>query len=340
MRSLPLEVEQLRLLVTGGTGYLGSELLPLLSAGHTVFALYRKKHPKVPGVCWLEGDVTLTDLGLADVPTVEGVFHCAGLIDLSSSKKEQVWAINVKGTVNVLNLCKKHRIPRLWYVSTAYTQGRNPYEISKRTAEQMVEASELQITIYKIAIIAGNFQTWAATGAEGFYAVARIIANLHRRAEIVRRKVEGTLHLPPLELTVRLQGDPDATLNLVPVDWVAKNMLENMGREGVIYLTNPTPPTLSDVVDWLGQALYMKIIVTPSFKPTPIEMVLARLIRPFLPYMLKAEPLPVSVDTCPRITGEFIIGTVEADIVGGEYARGAEKLNGEDALRQNTARAD
>ena len=320
-----------RLLVTGGTGYLGSELLPLLS-DHTIFALYRKKHPNVPGVCWLEGDVTLPGLGLAKVPAVDGIFHCAGLIDLSSGKREQVWAVNVKGTVNVLNLCKKQRIPRLWYVSTAYTQGRNPYEFSKRAAEQMVEASGLKITIYKVAIIAGNFQNWAASGAEGFYAVARIIANVHRRAEIVRRKVEGTLRLPPLELTVRLQGDPDATLNLVPVDWVAKNMVGTMGREGVIYLTNPNPPTLAEVVGWLGQALFMKIIITPSFKPTPIEMVLARLIRPFLPYMLKAEPLPVSVETCPRITGEFIIGTVEADIIGGENARGVQELDGEDAV--------
>jgi nucleoside-diphosphate-sugar epimerase len=304
-----------RLLVTGASGFLGRELVPrLLARGHTVYALAHTKPPP-EGAVPLLGDVTKPGLGIVDPPELDGIVHLAAVIDLSNRHRERIWAINTEGTRHALCFAAQHGIPRFYFASTAFTQGRNPYEVSKAAAERDVEAFSavhgIRSTVYKLAILAGSLATYAVAGAGGFYDVVKAIARVHRRAEVVRRKVEGTLRLPPVELPVRLPGDPDARLNLIPVDWAAEVIASTLDREGTFYVTHPDPPTLADLARWVGEALYLRISIVPEFRPTPLEALLARMIRPFLPYMRRAEPFPFSFDSCPPITREFIIRTVE-----------------------------
>ncbi len=131
------------ILVTGAGGFIGRQLVhSLRSAGHTVLGLSRA-----------DGDIAnpATLEQFHEVP-VDVVFHLAGRTYVPDAWREPAdfQRVNVTGTVNVLELCRKRKIP-LTYVS-GYLYGipaslpvkeadrieqNNPYALSKFLAESM-----------------------------------------------------------------------------------------------------------------------------------------------------------------------------------------------------------
>src|SRR5690606_39532198 len=120
-------------LLTGGTGLIGSHLLyRLLEKGETVRAIYRKRESleqvsKVFGhystqaaslmdrVDWVEADIT--DIGSMD-PCFEGVkkvYHAAGMISFDPRDKKKLYQVNVVGTAKLTHLCLKHGADKLYY---------------------------------------------------------------------------------------------------------------------------------------------------------------------------------------------------------------------------------
>lgn len=292
-------------LVTGSTGFLGRYLVPLLTQkGHKVLCLSRRGD--------LRGDVKLPNLGLAEVPKLDAIYHLASIVDLGKRYKKEVWQTNYNGTYNVLAFCQKHKVPRLYLVSTAYSQGRNMYELSKQRSEEQAQAFRavhgLKLTIFKPSIlVASSKDLKPAMGA--FYQFVSILCSVHRRAEIVRRKVEGTLRLPVLEPMFRIKGDPEATLNLVPVDAVA-HAIANIEQEGTFYLTNPEPPRLLELAEWVGDVLLLNIRFEQVFKPTPIEAAFQRITKAFEPYLCNADNFKSDLSSCPSVDKRFIQETV------------------------------
>ncbi|GAJ21343.1 unnamed protein product, partial [marine sediment metagenome] len=128
------------ILVTGAGGFLAKALIPcLLEKGDIIYGLYHK--PPAPKLSplgqVLVGDILKEGLGLEHCPpAIDAIYHLAARLDLTDNKK--VWEANVVGTRNVLSFMKSHNIPRLLFMSTAYTQHRNSYEVSKEQAEKNV----------------------------------------------------------------------------------------------------------------------------------------------------------------------------------------------------------
>lgn len=293
----------MNLLVTGASGFIGTVLVErLLEQGHRVWGLSR--HPSTTG--WnpvsLVGDITKPDLGLTKVPEhIDAIYHLAGIHRLGEDKDGSIWETNVRGTQSVLAFCAKHEIPRLYFVSTAYTEGWNVYERSKSFCELKIKKSDIpHTTIFKPSVVMGT----ADHPYPGHFSqFVSLVIKLHQRAEIIRRKIEGTLHLPVIEPVFRIRGNPQGTLNLVPVDMVAQ-AIANIKDEGTFWLTNPTPPTLSQLVDWVGEFIMVKMRIEPEFKPSPIEAQFAKLASSFGPY-LQGDSFPSSLKSYP-ITKEFI----------------------------------
>lgn len=173
------------ILVTGGTGFLGSYLLRMLvQRGLRVRALRRPESPvdlvrAVNGqVDWVEGDVTDV-LGLeAAFEGVTHVFHCAAMVSFHPRDVRRMMQINVEGTANVVNLALTHQVQKLVHVSSIASLGRTKerpqldetakwvtsksnshYAISKYLGEQEVwrgQAERLQTAIVNPAIILGS----------------------------------------------------------------------------------------------------------------------------------------------------------------------------------------
>lgn len=129
-------------LVTGGTGLLGSHLvLNLLQSGKRVRALSRKNSDKgriektasyynistdglLENLEWVEADI-LDLVDLNDVFTdVEEVYHCAAKVSFDPRDAQKMLEDNPKGTANVVNLSLEHKVKKLVYVSSVASLGR------------------------------------------------------------------------------------------------------------------------------------------------------------------------------------------------------------------------
>ncbi len=302
----------MNILITGGSGFLGQALTPrLLNKGHKVYSLSR--HPPTPSenLVPLVGDILQPNLGLSEIPEdIHAVHHLAAIHRLGEDKDGSIWETNVEGTLNVIDFCLKHNIPHLYFTSTAYTQGRNTYERSKALCESMIKASDIpQVTIFKPSIVMGT--------AEQFYPghfsqFVTLVIKIHQRAEIVRRKIEGTLRLPIIEPIFRLRANPAGKLNLVPIDAVVDAMAE-IEEPGTFWLTHPNPPTLSELVEWVGSFIMVKINIEPTFRATPIEALFTKMSAAFTPY-LWGDDFPSDLKKCPPITEEFITSTIKRSL--------------------------
>ncbi len=117
------------ILVTGGTGFLGSHLLRLLVAQqHKVRAIYRYQS-NIPAdlresVEWFECDV-LDVIGLEEtMQGVEYVYHCAAKVSFEAKDRERIYNINVLGTAHVVNAALHAGVKKLLHVSSIASLGR------------------------------------------------------------------------------------------------------------------------------------------------------------------------------------------------------------------------
>ena len=121
----------MNVLVTGGAGFIGSHLTErLVGAGHHVTVLDNestgRRENVPPAALYLKGDVVRTeDLGPAFAPGLDAVCHIAGQVSLIRSFTDPTIDLrtNVQGTLNVLQACLKHRVPRLLYASSMQAYG-------------------------------------------------------------------------------------------------------------------------------------------------------------------------------------------------------------------------
>jgi len=300
------------ILVTGASGFVGSALIPrLIQKGRRVYGLSRHPPEARESLIPLTGDILEPNLGLSEVPeAIRAVHHLAAIHRLGEDKDGSIWRTNVEGTRNVLEFCATHKIPHLYITSSAYTQGRNTYEQSKALCETMAKASDIpKVTIFKPSIVMGTEEHFYPGHFSQFVA---LVIKIHQRAEIVRRKIEGTLRLPIIEPVFRLRANPEGKLNLVPLDTVADAMSE-IKKPGAFWLTHPDPPTLAQLVEWVGSFIMVKIKIEPTFKATPVEAIFTKMSAAFIPY-LWGDNFPSNIRKCPPITKEFITSTINRSL--------------------------
>jgi UDP-glucose 4-epimerase len=120
----------MRILVTGGAGYVGSVVAKqLLGAGHEVVVLddLSRGHAAALPAGAEHARVSLLDPAALDEPLagVEGVLHFAALALVAESVEhpERYWRNNVVGTLNLLDAMRANGVGRLVFSSTCATYG-------------------------------------------------------------------------------------------------------------------------------------------------------------------------------------------------------------------------
>ena len=152
----------MRVLVTGGTGYLGAAIVRALAArGHTpvVFAR-RASGAALPGVA-IDGDVRDLPALRSAADGVEAIIHAAALVSIWHPRPVDVHDINVGGQHTALDVTRTLGIRRLVYTSSFLAlppHGRdqaldaNDYQRTKRDARAVAltaaRAGAPIVTIY------------------------------------------------------------------------------------------------------------------------------------------------------------------------------------------------
>jgi len=131
------------ILLTGGTGLVGSHLLyELTSNGQKVRALRRKdSKPEVTeklfqwyepqkyqqllsNIDWVDGDIS-DFFSLRDaLQGVEKVFHCAAVVSFVPSERPKMLKINIEGTANLVNAALLENVKRFCHCSSIAALGR------------------------------------------------------------------------------------------------------------------------------------------------------------------------------------------------------------------------
>jgi uncharacterized protein YbjT (DUF2867 family) len=155
----------MHVLVTGGTGALGREVVRrLIDEGHRARVLSRKK---AEGDDWVQGDlVTGAGLELA-VKDVDAIIHAAS--DAISPRKYQ--ATDVLGTRRLLAMAREARVRHAVYISIVGMEGvEYPYYKSKLAAEAVMRENIVPWSILR----ATQFHTLIDLFLDGMSRLPRI----------------------------------------------------------------------------------------------------------------------------------------------------------------------
>lgn len=175
------------ILVTGGTGLVGSHLLyKLITEGKQVRAIYRqaKTLERVKRVFSyyskeseaLFNAIEWKEANINDIPALEEVFsgidyvyHCAAFVSFEPDKFDVLRKINIKGTANIVNLCLAFSVKKLCYVSSIAALGENENPQALVT-EQATWNPEKDNSVYAITKYGAELEVWRGT-QEGLSAV-------------------------------------------------------------------------------------------------------------------------------------------------------------------------
>lgn len=273
-------------LITGATGFLGTQIVRILldQTDHDIRVLVRGADDdevllRLSRAWWewpelldaigerihiVRGDITETELGMESAEyqdlavTITHIIHTAADWRLNASL-EELEKTNVQGTLNVLKLAhlahENHNLIRFSHISTAYVAGRcegivsedsltdrygflSDYEKTKYNAELEVNDSDLPLSIFRPGMIVGDSNTGYIKTFNTFYAPIRLY-------------LSGKHRILPV--------DPSTKINIIPVDCVARAVVEltfNLEAEGLTFhLTSPyeSLPTVGELIKFLRQ---------------------------------------------------------------------------------------
>jgi len=150
--------KQLKILVTGGTGFLGRHLLPAL-AGENYFVKVLVRPGKEPDLP--RGNFQIVRGGLDDTSSLRAAcagcgvaIHLAAVIEARA--KDEYRKVNVSGTKNLAESCRSENLKQFIFISSANTvSGQSRYAASKREAEEIVINSGLNYTIIRPTFLYG-----------------------------------------------------------------------------------------------------------------------------------------------------------------------------------------
>lgn len=127
------------ILVTGGTGLVGSHLLYFLVNDNQSVRAIKRKTSNLTAVknlflsfnnASLFDKIEWVNADILDVPSLEDafkgvaqVYHCAAKLSFATSDYQELLKANIEGTANVVNLCIAHKVDKLCHVSSVAALG-------------------------------------------------------------------------------------------------------------------------------------------------------------------------------------------------------------------------
>ncbi|MBC7743706.1 MAG: NAD-dependent epimerase/dehydratase family protein [Flavobacterium sp.] len=154
------------ILVTGGTGFLGSELIrQLVVQGKTVRAIKRPSST-IPENLKLQSTIDWRDADLLNyhalndsMDGVTQVYHCAAMVSFRKADKRLMRRINIEGTAHVVNVCLQNQINKLIHVSSVSAVGyskageliteKHQWQFNKNQSNYAISKYESEMEVFR-----------------------------------------------------------------------------------------------------------------------------------------------------------------------------------------------
>lgn len=243
-----------KILLTGASGVLGSELAKLLP--HDQLILTRHRAPLDHPAKQISIDIRDPQLGLSAgdytelASEINIILHAAAITDMGGAAPG-LEETNIDGVRHMAAFAKAASAP-MHYISTAYCSLDYPplhavpsaYVESKRAAEAVITENGLTHTIIRPSIISGHSETGAIAHYQGFHLfISQILTGrtpvipLAKTAQcdfipvdLVARSVAEIVRAPVYGRTYWLTGGGDA-LTIGDMFEVGRPFAEKMGRD-------------------------------------------------------------------------------------------------------------
>ncbi|WP_405080389.1 NAD-dependent epimerase/dehydratase family protein [Paenibacillus chitinolyticus] len=244
----------MRVLVTGGAGFIGSHVVDqLIEEGHELTVIDNLSTGKLENInkqarFYKENIESDSLMKIMDDLKPEVVVHLAAQIDVQKSLMEPgVDAdINIGGTINLLGACTKAGVKKLVYASSAAVYGDpvylsvdeshpicplSPYGISKYTPEQYIRVlaatTELNYTILRFANVYGTRQDPKGEGG-----VVSIFVDKLLKGE-----------------SPKIYGDGEQTRDFIYVNDVARAVVSatKLGEKCIVNVSTNTATTINSL---------------------------------------------------------------------------------------------
>ena len=174
------------ILVTGGTGLVGTHLLLELAKKHNkIRAIHRASSnlnaaldtftlyiddpiPYYDKIEWVEADITDFESLFQAMEGVDHVYHTAAFVSFDPRDRHAMIRCNVEGTANLVNACLERKVKKLCYVSSTAALGNAPSE--KQITEDMIWSYSKNRSAYSVSKYQSEMEIWRGI-AEGLQAV-------------------------------------------------------------------------------------------------------------------------------------------------------------------------
>lgn len=249
--------QNIRYLVTGAGGHLGSTILRFLSqeSCEVYGLLFPGEKPKITAanIRYFEGDIRDQE---SLRPFFENpdrkrviVIHAAAMISISQKLTAAIYAVNVTGVRNVLQLCQEYRVERLVHVSSVHALPELPHGEVIREVDH-----------FSPELVRGGY---AKTKAEAAQAVLDAVSDglnavLVFPSGILGPYDNGQNHIVQMiadYLHGKLPACVQGRYNFVDVRDVAAGCIAaaGYGRRGACYLLTGEEYTIPEILDMVAQ---------------------------------------------------------------------------------------
>ena len=272
----------MKYLITGGTGFIGHNLIEELlqqKKNAIIYVLVRKGSKKklealkkqwgnnAKRVVPITGDLTRSMLGVPAKKRrelegqIDHVFHLAAVYDLMADAESQV-RVNVEGTQNVVNLATDIKAKRFHHMSSIAAAGMfsgvfredmfeeaqgldNAYFRTKHDSESIVRREcKMPWRIYRPGIVVGHSETGVIDKIDGPYYFFKLIQKMRKM-------------IPSWMPTLGLEG---GRINIVPVDYVVDATIYIAHKPKLdgkcFHLTDPKPKRIGQVLNLFARAAH------------------------------------------------------------------------------------
>ncbi|MFL6591727.1 MAG: 2-alkyl-3-oxoalkanoate reductase [Luteimonas sp.] len=249
----------MRILVTGGGGFLGQALCRGLSErGHALRSFSRSRHPALDAldVEQVQGDLADSDAVLAAAHGCEAIFHNAAKAG-AWGHYDSYHRANVLGTGNVIAACRRHGVDRLVYTSTPSVTHRATHPVAGGSADTVPYGTQFKAAYAATKAIAERAVLAANDGALATIALRpRLIwgpGDQQLLPRLVERARAGRL---------RIIGSGDNRIDTTYIDNAAQAHLDAFDHLQVgarcagraYFISNGEPRAAREIVNALLQA--------------------------------------------------------------------------------------